>query len=160
MYHKLKKINGIEIVEIQLTQRLTAICDVEDLHIVIPHKWHPVFTKNTYYATAVLPTRERVYLHKLIKPAPPGFVTNHIDFSGWNDRRDNLEVITKGDDVRHSQSRYLPPSGHKYIYWNKRDERYEVKVQIDKKMYGGGSSRDLETAIKRRDNLLKELANV
>jgi hypothetical protein len=66
---------------------------------------------NTYVATTMRAPGGRykvtVYMHRLImEPIPPGMEVDHVDGDSFNNHRNNLEIVTKNENVRRSRAYY------------------------------------------------------
>jgi hypothetical protein len=106
---------------VALTQGKFAIVDAEDYERVNRHKWCVSGKGNTIYAYRK-DHGKHVYLHQFLMKPPPGMVVDHIDGNGLNDRKSNLRVCTRqqnllnrGPSVR--SSRY---KGVRFCKWNRK----------------------------------------
>lgn len=108
-------------------------------------------------------TRKNHYVHRLVasafveKPEGCNYV-NHIDFDTQNNIATNLEWCTQKDNIHHSAHRMRhrnsysrTNTGEMYICYRK--GRY--RLTIDRKEYPSFAT--LEEAVKKRDDLLKEV---
>jgi len=103
------------------------------------------------------------YVHRLVASAfcenPSNQkCVNHIDYDKSNNNCENLEWCSQLENVRHSANRMRhrksvshTNTGHQYICYNKRRNKY--RVIVDGKEYP--SKKTLEDAIEFRDLILK-----
>lgn len=86
-------------VQIALVQGLTALVDDEDADLVRDLRWSATSPRHsTRYAQHTTWQKGavvyRVMMHRLIMNPGEGFVVDHIDGNGLNNRRSNLRVCT------------------------------------------------------------------
>lgn len=108
---------------------LEAIIDLADLDKVkrTPRSWYPWTYGNTTYAR-----NDAVgYLHAFVMGKPPrGFVVDHRDRNGLNNRRSNLRVIKHARNLL-NRSKFQAASGYRGVYFDPRVSRWEAKVKVD-----------------------------
>lgn len=78
---------------IALTQGAFALIDDCDMDITSARHWHAVKNGRTMYAATKIEGK-RIWLHRFLTHAQPGFVVDHADGDGLNNRRHNLRVTT------------------------------------------------------------------
>ncbi|MCJ7663057.1 MAG: HNH endonuclease [Desulfobacterales bacterium] len=108
------KHNEDNTVSIELSQGQSALVDAADLPIIFRYKWYAERKKEyTFYASTVCgPGKNHLQMHRLILPAPDGFVIDHINGNGLDNRRSNLRVVTRSQNMhnqrkqRNSSSRF------------------------------------------------------
>ena len=76
---------------------------------------------HVYAARGVHP---QILMHKLILIVPQGFVVDHKNEKGLDNRRKNLRGLTHADNIRRS-------SKHKNLRWDKRRKRWCVRIVIN-----------------------------
>ena len=81
-----------------MTQKKFAIVDAEDYERVNRYKWCVSAKGNTIYAYRK-DHGKNVYLHQFLMKPPKGMVVDHIDGNGLNDRKSNLRVCTKQQNL-------------------------------------------------------------
>lgn len=72
--------------------------------------------RSFYVSKGSIPTRKRVYVHRLVAeaflgPCPAGLVVNHKDANKLNNHPSNLEYIPQSQNVRHAADLGLFPRG-------------------------------------------------
>lgn len=84
-----------------------AIVDCSDELLVSDMRWYVHKGRHTNYAITFL--GEGVYQlmhHRILGFTPPrGFVVDHINENGLDNRRANLQVLTHGDNIRKASKR-------------------------------------------------------
>ena len=88
---------------IPLTRGYKAIVDDEDFKHLSQFKWHAVASPAPFvYAATGIP---RKYMHRVILNPPIGFVTDHINGNGLDNRRANLRICTRGQNLCNQRPR-------------------------------------------------------
>lgn len=117
---------------ITLTRGLEAVVDETDAALVGQYNWcaHPavgglVYARTEWRADG---KRTRVTMHRLLIAPDPGYVVDHIDGNGLNNRRLNLRVCLHKENLRNSASRKQNglPKGV-----NPCRHRFEARIQVD-----------------------------
>ena len=91
--------------EIPLTQGLTALVDDEDGDLVRRYTWHAVTAKRhgLQYARTNVPKSgggyTSRYMHAIIFPASLGFVIDHKNGNGLDNRRANMRHLRRGQNA-------------------------------------------------------------
>ena len=108
----IKTIRGIKVMkEISLSQNMFAEIDDEYYDIVSRLKWFAHNNRTTYYAWSRV-EGQIVCMHWFIVGMPcKGYVTDHIDKNGLNNKNDNLRIVHKyqnHQNLRSSSSSQYP----------------------------------------------------
>jgi len=87
-------------------------------------------------------------MHRLIMNAPEGLVVDHIDRNGLNNRKCNLRLCTKAQNVQNSRPRRNRSSKYKGVFWNKLNKKWSASIHKgDKRIYLGGFDDEIEAAL-------------
>ncbi len=80
--------------------------------------------------------------------APRGFVVDHINFNGLDNRKANLRIITQAQNVCHRRKiARQTVSQYKGIYWEKNGQRWRARIVLNRKnIYLGGYKDEFEAA--------------
>ncbi|MGB8225255.1 MAG: AP2/ERF family transcription factor [Sedimentisphaerales bacterium] len=126
-----KKRYGYAYRRIKLTQNKFAIVDPEDYGKLNIHKWFAKNDKNTYYA-ARIEGKRKIYMHRQIKPPLPGFVVDHINHKGFDNRKDNLQVVTIAENNWNSRkTRKERSSKYKGVSRCKRTNKWRAVICVN-----------------------------
>lgn len=119
---------------IQLTQGMVAIVDDEDFHLVVRYKWH--YAEG--YARTDLKGSDGKYrsvsMHRMILNTPKGMETDHINGDRLDNRRENIRVCTKAQNLRNVAKRTNNSSGMKGVY-KSRNEKWVAQIRLNGKSY-------------------------
>lgn len=103
-----------------------ALVDDEDFEWLNQWKWHI----SNEYATRQ-EKRKNILLHRIILNTPQGMYTDHINGNGLDNRRNNLRVCTRSENQMNRKLQKNNTSGYKGISWNKRKERWAVRIYLN-----------------------------
>lgn len=92
--------------EIPITKGYVAIVDDADYGWLTEYKWQALVNvkrnvTHVYAIRSVKTARGRgvLMMHRAILPPPPGMLIDHINFSGLDNRRENLRVCTPSQNT-------------------------------------------------------------
>lgn len=88
---------------------------------------------------------------------PEGMVVDHINQDSYDNRIENLRVVTTAVNLQNQKKPRHNTSGHHGIQWRKDRSKWVVRFQVNGKWHVMGHFVDISDAIKRRDEALKEL---
>jgi len=136
-------VNGIAKVPLGNTSEC-ALCDAEDAPLVAEHSWYLSPTGYAWSASAGA-------MHRLIAKTPTGMETDHRDRNRLNNRRQNLRVVTSGENGRNA-AKVIREGGasspFKGVYREKRGPRpFKVTITVDRKqVHVGRFATEVEAA--------------
>lgn len=97
-----------------------------------------------------------VKMHQLVRPAPPGFETDHISTDKLDNRRVNLRVCTHGQNMMNRGLQSNNTSGYKNIYWSPPHKQWRIIIKNKQGRHNLGLYRNIEDAVKARDKFLRK----
>lgn len=118
---------------IQLTQGYQAIVDDEDHEELSKFKWHyhlgyairTVYTGGKYI---------KIRMHRVVMNCPADKEIDHVDGNKLDNRRCNLRICTRADNVRNIQVNTLGKSSkYKGVTWKKQSKKWCAQISLRKK---------------------------
>lgn len=119
--------------QIPLSQNKSALIDDEDAELILRYQWHAIRVnpRKSFYARTVLWSIGRRYwrvrMQNLILPPPEGFLVDHKDGDGLNNRRSNLRIATV---AQNNAARPIAPgrSGYRGVVWDARRGMWRARI--------------------------------
>ena len=90
--------------------------------------------------------KTRIYLHRVIAGAKPGEVVDHINGNTIDNRRSNLRIVTRCENVQNHKPYATNTSGHTGVSWHKHGQKWQVIMKGNGKRVFLGSFDDVEEA--------------
>ena len=119
--------------------------DDVDFEEVSKYRWH----YQRYLRTSV--NGKVVRLHNLIFGKPfEGLEWDHIDRNPLNNKRSNLRVVSKSENLRNRGISKNNVSGHKGVCWHSRCDKWIAQIKIDGKIRHLGYFKDIDEAVRAR----------
>jgi len=112
---------------IPLTQGHFAIVDAADFERLNQYKWHVKKDRNKYYAESQK-NGKNIKMHRLITGAPEHLFVDHRDHNGLNNRRWNLRLCTRAENMHNQRPQQGGTSKYKGVFWNKRARKYVSQI--------------------------------
>ena len=107
--------------------------DTEDFELVEKYKWSENIDG---YANAHIPDSGRssvtgkiILIHSLLIKAPKGMVTDHINGNKLDNRRKNLRICTRSQNLCNRGKQLNNTSGFKGVSWDKGKKKWEANIQ-------------------------------
>lgn len=125
--------------KIKLTQGRYALVDDEDFEYLACHKWYAYRNRKTWYARRWFKIgegrNERVLvpMHRHLLPPPEGKVVDHINRNGLDNRKENLRLATRAENVRNRGIFASNKSGYKGVSFNKRLRKWVASARDGKR---------------------------
>lgn len=92
----------------------------------------------------------RIYLHRLIMNPESGMVIDHIDCNSFNNRKNNLRIVTQAENNRNKRLSPKNKSGRTGVFWLNSSEKWMVNISYNNKSIYIGLFENKEDAIKAR----------
>jgi hypothetical protein len=138
--------------KISLTQNKHALIDDSDVDMVGKYKWN--YTSHGYAETRI--EGKLVRMHRLIMSAPRGVLVDHINMNGIDNRKSNLRLCTKSENMRNRNKTKLNTSGYKGVVWDKVNKKWRSQIRMDGKNYNIGRFLLKRDAVMAYNNKAKE----
>lgn len=145
---------------IPLTQGFVAQVDDSDYDRVSPHKWYAARQGNLVYAQREVRredgSRTTVFLHQIILPPKPGFLSDHENGDGLDCRRDNLRYATR---LQNGSNKRAPKrdktSQFKGVCWAADRQKWRAMIRVNWKLKQLGGFDSEEAAARAYDAAAK-----
>jgi len=123
---------------IPLTQGKCAIVDDDDYKTLSQYKWYALHDIQAEHWTAVRmnkdkPKRRTIYMHRQIINTPLGMETDHINHNGLDNRKCNLRVCTRAENMQNRRPERNCTSVFKGVTWQK--GKWKAQIICNKKHY-------------------------
>lgn len=142
---------------IPLTKGMFVKVDDQDYEKYAVERWYAHSVRpGRFYAARKGKTYMR-YMHRDIAEAPAGVYVDHINGDGLDNRRENLRLCNNQQNNLNKKKNSNNTSGHKNIYWSKKERRWKVVVTLGGREIYGGYKKTMEEAVRSRDALVDKL---
>ena len=136
---------------IPLTQGKFALVDDEDYLTISRYKW--CFGNNGYAIRSSYKTNSNHSLmHRMIIDTPKGMLTDHINGDKLDNRRSNLRIATKSENMMNAGMRTNNKSGFKGVTWSKNAKKWASQIMINGRHIHFGYFDDPKDAALAHDN--------
>ena len=105
------------------------LIDDEDAHLLANGAWLAVHKKYVQ----VNFNGEVQYLHRIVSRAGHGYQVDHKNMNTHDNRKENLRVCTKQENMRNRGPTRRNTSGFKGVHYFKRDENWRAYITASKK---------------------------
>lgn len=138
--------------KIQLSKGRHAIVDDDDYQELSKHKWYFDGRRYAKRDTWVNGKKGKsLFMHRVVAETPPNLFTDHINMNTLDNRKNNLRICTKSQNMHNRGPQSNNTSGYKNIYWAKDKQKWTVEIKLEGKKYHIGRWSSLNEAIKYRD---------
>lgn len=122
--------------QIPLTQGKYAIVDTEDYEFISQWKWHHssgYAIRSEYLGCFNGQGKSKtIYLHRVILGTPEKFHTDHINGDKLDNRRSNLRMCTRTENMR-NRKKQDGSSKYKGVTWYKKLGKWSVRITHEEK---------------------------
>lgn len=160
----------LELNFITLTQGQVTVVDTEDADLA-ELRWYAQF--NPTYSGGAFVARRTVtngngkrrveYLHRVIlarvlgHELATGESVDHANGNPLDNRRENLRLASRAENVRNQTRRADNTSGFKGVTWHKQRQRWQSRISVDGKKHSLGLFDNAEEAARAYDVAAREL---
>ncbi len=128
------------------------IVDADDYNWLVQKKW--------FFSGRYAGRREgtkTIYMHKLILATPKGLVSDHIDGDGLNNRRSNLRICTRAENLKNKANyKKKKTSKFKGVSWQRKPGKWSSRIMVNgKRIYLGGFDSEEKAAAIYREAEIK-----
>jgi len=144
--------------KIPLTQGKFTLVDDDDYDYLSQWKWYATLIDGTFYAerNGKLGEPTKIKMHRVILGTEKGFLVDHRDGDGLNNRKDNIRSCTHTENARNRRLQYNSFSGYKGVSWHKKSKKWRSRITVDGKLIRLGSFFCLIKAAKAYDKAAKK----
>lgn len=116
---------------ITLTRGRTCVVDDDDYAELMKHSWS--FSNGGYAkrGTRVSGKITTVCMHRQVMDAPFGYEVDHINHDKLDNRRENLRICTRGQNVHNYVVMVSNTSGYKGVHWHKVANKWQARIRIN-----------------------------
>jgi hypothetical protein len=149
LYRRLRY--GYAFRRIPLSQGKFAIVDPEDYPRISKYKWHICKNGNIFYARRKVARKKKgktiISMHQEIIKVPEGFVADHINHNGLDNRKSNLRPASLAQNIRNSKkTRNKFQSNYKGLF-HRRDGMWRALITFNgRRIYLGCFKEETEAA--------------
>lgn len=131
---------------VPLTKGKFAVIDAADIDLVKDKNWSYVSgPQGNGYAKAAINRSGFLPLHRRIMTAPPGYVVDHINGDGLDNRRVNLRIATTAQNAMNKRGRVTGSSVYKGVTFDKKTGKWQAAIRFNgKEVYLGQFATDAE----------------
>ena len=128
-----------------------AIVDKEDFERLNRRTWSKIWSGYVVASTTVNYKRKHFLMHREILRAPRGLDVDHINGCRFDNRRCNLRLCTRSQNLCHfTRLNRRNTSGINGVSWAKNMQKWNVKIRVDGRQLDVGHYSDLQKAARVR----------
>jgi hypothetical protein len=119
-----------------ISQGQQMVIDKSDLGFVENFSWSAESYNGTFYVKTNVRKNGKwttAKLHRLLLNAKPNEFVDHINGNPLDNRRSNLRIVTRSQNIANSKVRKDSTSGYKGISWNKSLKKWMSYIDSNKK---------------------------
>jgi hypothetical protein len=120
--------------------------DLEDYDKIKNYTWR--YNPDGYLIS--LPFGELIRMHMLVMNSDGSHDVDHINHIKYDNRKDNLRICERYQNITHSKTRKDNTSGRKGVYWDKARYKWMAVLTYNKRVYHLGRFDTFEEAVEAR----------
>ena len=124
--------------EISLTKGAVAIVDDEDYEELNSHKWYLNSEGYAIRDSWGKGKKTAIRMHRQIANTPKDMDTDHINNNRLDNRKSNLRICTRAQNIRNSSLRADNACGYKGVSLHKFSGLYHARINVEKKVISLG----------------------
>jgi len=142
--------------EIALTQGQVALIDDDDFELVSRYKWCAAWDPSTKSFRAITTIRKddgkrtALLMHRLIMNANKGEEVDHIHHFTLDNRKSELRLCTRSQNMQNTHKYANNRSGHKGVYWINNCQKWRAQIRSNGQPIHLGIFTDINDAIAAR----------
>lgn len=152
-------------VELTLTNGQVILIDAADYEWISQHKWSPCGINQRYICRSKRAHETggkwvpgaAVYLHREIMKPQGREMVDHINQNGWDNRRSNLRIATKSQNMANKPKIRSNTSGYKGVSMVKKTGKWRARTNCNGREYTIGYFDNPEDAARAYDRKVIEL---
>lgn len=118
----------------------------EDYETVLQYCWS---TSNKRVRTNI--NGKNVFLHRLVLNATNDYEVDHINGNTFDNRRSNLRLVTRQENMMNTKRRENNTSGKKGVYFRQDTNKWSAEIVYNKQHFSLGCFNTFEEAVKARE---------
>lgn len=160
LYRRLRY--GYAFRRIRLSRGKYTIVDPDDYARLSRNKWYAVPGGSTFYAargqwSKLLKKRLSITMHNVILPTPDGYVVDHINHNGLDNRKANLRPATPADNARNARyPKKNTSSKYRGLWHNKKKGKWRATIRVNNRCKQIGYFTDERQAARAYDEAAKK----
>jgi len=155
LYRRLRY--GYTFRRIRLTQGKYAIVDPQDYFRLNIYKWYAVRGGHTFYAVRGIWVKQlrqsmRLFMQNCIIRKPNGYIIDHINHNGLDNRKKNLRIATQAQNARNARyPKKNCSSKYRGVWFNRQTKKWRASIVFNRKRKQIGYFKDEIQAAKAYD---------
>jgi hypothetical protein len=131
---------------ITLTRGMQVELDDEDFEALSHLKWYALAGGGGKFYAYRMQARKGFLMHRVIMNAPDGMEVDHKNGNTLDCRRNNLRIVTHGQNMMNSAIRSHNTSGLKGVSWNKQRQKWRADIRVSRRQINLGFFADKDVA--------------
>ena len=115
-------------VTIALTRGREAIIDKDDVATISGHKWCALRAPNGRWYAVCRSNGNFLFMHRVIMNAPAGRDVDHANSDGLDNRRSNLRIATRSQNLGNRRKMPGRSSRYKGVTWHKARHKWRAYI--------------------------------